>query len=127
MGVSPNVATLCLPDILNVTVRSCAFGGFSGNVNLFVESGLPAGSTYQFSKPILGPNEESNLSLDLRNLTGKASLKLVIAAITPAGDTLRDELNVNAIKNDFSDGSLLSPFRSERGLTETPLFRWKKR
>ncbi|MCC6843882.1 MAG: proprotein convertase P-domain-containing protein [Saprospiraceae bacterium] len=126
MGVSPNVATLCLPDILNVTVRSCAFGGFSGNVNLFVESGLPAGSTYQFSKPILGPNEESNLSLDLRNLTGKASLKLVIAAITPAGDTLRDELNVNAIKNDFSDGSLLSPFRSERGLTETPLFRWKK-
>ena len=126
MGVTPNLTTLCLPDELKVNVRTCAFGGFTGDLNLFVESGLPAGSTYRFEKSTIGSSDQTNLIMDLRNLSDKTDLKVTVAAVTPAGDTLRDELNIQVISNDFQDEGLLTPVSGSSGANETPLFTWQK-
>ncbi|MBK7233582.1 MAG: hypothetical protein IPH93_15290 [Saprospiraceae bacterium] len=126
MGVTPNLVNLCLPDKLSLDIRSCAFAGFTGDLQLFVESGLPAGASYQFEKTTIGADDASKILIDLNNLTEKTSFTMTIAAVTPAGDTLRDQVQVNVVSNDFSDEILLTPASGTGGATETPLFRWTK-
>ncbi|MEP7194942.1 MAG: reprolysin-like metallopeptidase [Saprospiraceae bacterium] len=126
MGVTPNVVNVCLPQLAEVKIKSCSFGGFKGNLNVFIESGLPVGSSYTFGKTNLTEDDETTLILDINNLTTKSTINLIIAAITPNGDTLRDELLVNAIKNDFSDQQLLFPINGARNVLETPVFHWVK-
>ncbi|MBK9629491.1 MAG: proprotein convertase P-domain-containing protein [Saprospiraceae bacterium] len=126
MGVTPNLVNLCLPDKLKLDIRSCAFAGFTGDLQLFVENGLPSGASYQFEKNTIGADDASKILIDLNNLTEKTSFTLTIAAVTPAGDTLRDQVQVNVVSNDFSDEILLTPASGTGGATETPLFRWTK-
>ena len=126
MGVTPNVINVCLPQVAEVKIKSCSFGNYIGQLILFIESGLPQGSTYTFGKTNLSESDETTLKINVNNLTSKTEVKLVIAAITPNGDTLRDGLIINAIKNDFSDLKLLSPASGSRNVIETPMFTWNK-
>lgn len=126
MGITPNLATLCLPDELSVDVKTCSFGGFTGDLQLFLESGLPSGASYQFEKNTIGAADQTKLKIDLKNLKDKTDVQLVVAAITPAGDTLRDEVRIQVISNDFTDQQLVGPIASARAIKESPLFRWKK-
>lgn len=126
MGVTPNVVNICLPQFVEVKVKSCSFGGYKGDLKLFIESGLPQGSSYRFEKSSISESDETKLIVDANNLTTKNTFTLIVAGITQAGDTLRDFLVINAIKNDFSDQVLLVPANGARGVTETPVFRWKK-
>ncbi|NOT37497.1 MAG: T9SS type A sorting domain-containing protein, partial [Saprospiraceae bacterium] len=125
-GVTPNVINLCLPQLAEIKLKSCSYGNYKGNLNLFIESGLPQGSTYRFEKSGISESEETKLVIDVNNLTSKSTLNLVIGAITPEGDTLRDNLVINAINNDFSDQALLTPQNGSVSVIETPVFRWKK-
>ncbi len=126
MGVTPNVVNICLPQIAEVKVNTCSFGGYKGDLKLFIESGLPQGSTYKFEKSSLNESEETKLSIDVNNLTVRSTINIVVAAITPQGDTLRDNLVIYAIKNEFSDQALISPLNGAKAVIETPIFRWKK-
>jgi len=125
-GVAPNLVNVCLPDNANILIKSCSFGGFTGNLNLFIESGLPQGSTYQFAKNNIGPTDETNLLINLNNLTSKGNFDVVIAAITPNGDTLRDHVIISAIKNDFTDQKLVWPLNGSKNNLEIPYFKWVK-
>lgn len=126
MGLTPNVVNVCLPQVVEVKIRSCSFGSYSGQLKLFVESGIPQGSTYQFAKEQLSSSDETTLSINANNLTQKSSFLVTVGAVTEQGDTLRDQLTVNAIKNDFSDQKLLYPQNGNKDVLETPLFKWNK-
>ncbi|MBK9271320.1 MAG: T9SS type A sorting domain-containing protein [Saprospiraceae bacterium] len=126
MGVTPNLVNVCLPDQLSLDIRSCAFAGYTGDLQLFVESGLPAGANYQFEKSTIGADDQTKIVIDLNSIQERTSFNMVIAAITPAGDTLRDQIIVNVVSNDFSDELLLTPSSGSGGAIETPLFRWSK-
>lgn len=126
MGVTPNVVNLCLPQIAEVKIKSCAFGGYKGELKLFVESGIPQGSTYRFEKSNITEADETKFILDINNITTKGTYDVIIGAVTAKGDTLYDKLVVNAIKNEFSDQALLSPLNGAKAVVETPVFRWKK-
>lgn len=126
MGVVPNVLNVCLPQLAQVKIKSCSFGNYSGKLKLFIEAGLPQGTTYSFGKTELSESDETDLSIDANNLLTKSNFTITVAAITSQGDTLRDELTINAIKNDFSDQQLIYPKNGERNIIETPVFHWLK-
>lgn len=126
VSISPLKAKLCLPEKLVIDAKSCAFGNFSGGVKLFVEKGAPVGSNITFSKTDLNATDQSNITIDMNNLTTGGNYVITIAAVTSTGDTIRNDVEVQVIKNDFSDYSLISPNNGSKGLTETPTLRWVK-
>ncbi len=126
MGVTPNIVNVCLPQLADVKIKSCSFGGYKGNLNLFIENTLPAGVQYSFGKNTLTESDETTLKVDANTLTSKNTFEIIVAAVTPSGDTLRDKLIINAIKNDFSDQRLLSPGNGAVNVLETPVLRWQK-
>ena len=64
--------------------------------------------------------------INLNNLTSKGNFDVVIAAITPNGDTLRDHVIISAIKNDFTDQKLVWPLNGSKNNLEIPYFKWVK-
>ncbi len=126
LGVSPLKVKYCIPSSLSLQIRTCAFGGFQGSLNLFLESGLPAGSTFTFSKTNLTNSDQATLMLDLNNLTSKQEFTIVIGAVLQNGDTLRELVDIEVINNNFSDQKLISPTNGSKGLGEAPVFKWVK-
>lgn len=124
--ISPKKAKICLPNKLELKAKSCAFGNFNGKLNLIIEKGVPQGSTVSFSKSTIDATDQASLSIDMNNLNSRGNYEITVGAITPNGDTIRQVVEVEVIKNEFNDQALLSPHDGAYGLSETPVLRWKK-
>lgn len=123
-GVAPNALKFCVPSQTDISIRSCATKGLSGDVQLFIESGLPDNSRYNFAKSSIDVNEVSNLHLDFSDVKTSGIYRLVIAAVTPLGDTLREEIEMDLVSIDYSDLKTVYPADGLSGLNQSIQFSW---
>jgi hypothetical protein len=124
--ISPKKAKLCLPNNLEIDAKTCAFGNFNGNVKLFIEKGVPSGSTVSFSKSELSSTDQSKVTINMNNLTSGGNYTITVGAITSTGDTIRENIDIQVIKNEFTDQQLLLPADGATSQIETPVFHWRK-
>lgn len=123
-SINPLNKKICLPEVINLDISTCAQGNFNGTVNAYVESGLPNGSTANFSKTSFNNNDNGKLELNLNNLTRSQEVNIVVAGISNNGDTIRQVINLDVVKNDFADQALLSPVNGLHAVKTIPTFNW---
>ena len=124
VGLSPNSARLCLPDVFTTEILTSAYGGYSGNLDLDVVDGLPAGATYTFDKSIIEASENTNLTIDMTNVTDRDDVVITVRAISEGGDTLYREINLDIVSNDYSLLTTEGPADGAQGVIQSPDFTW---
>ncbi len=125
-GVSPNNLTFCVPNSTDIQIRTCASSNFSGNVQLYVESGLPDDARYNFQNSTLEANDQTILHLDFSDVRTSGITNLVIAAVTSAGDTIREVIRLDLVSVDYSDLKTIYPANGLSGLSQSIEFQWNR-
>ena len=123
-GVAPNTLKFCVPNQTDIAIRSCATNGLSGDVQLYIESGLPDNAKFNFEKSNIDVNDITNLHLDFSDVRISGIYHLIVAAVTPLGDTLREEIELDLVSIDFSDLKTVYPADGLSGLTQSIQFTW---
>ena len=126
VGLIPNSGVVCLPDVFTTEIRSSTWGGYQGNVELDIISGIPQGGQYSFTNASLELSQNTNLNLDFSNVTEEGEFELIIRAIGENQDTIYRSLNVRTVSNNFSALQTLSPADGSHGTTQSPSFSWPK-
>lgn len=122
-GVSPNNLKFCVPSQANIDIRSCA-SNLNGDLQLFVESGLPDKAIANFEKSTMNVSDQTKLHLDFSNVNTSGVSHLIVAAVTPNGDTLREDITLDLVSVDFSDLKTIYPADGLSGLNQSIEFKW---
>jgi hypothetical protein len=125
-GVSPSNLTFCVPNSTDIQIRTCATSSFNGDVQLFVESGLPDKASYSFQKSTLNATDNTVLHLDFSQVVSSGISNLVVAAVTSSGDTLREVIQLDLVSVDYSDLKTVYPADGLSGLAQTIEFQWNR-
>ena len=123
-GVSPNKLKFCVPNSTDIDITACATAGFGGNVRLYVESGLPDKGLYRFENNTIGVDGSTKLHLDFSEVRNPGISNLVVVAISPNGDTLREEIELDLVSIDYSDLKTVFPASGLAGLSQAIEFKW---
>lgn len=123
-GVSPNSARVCLPEIFSTEILASAFGGYTGQLELDVVSGLPANATFSFDKSVIDASENTILNIDLTNVTDDDDTVIEIQAVNEFGDTLIREVYLDIVRSDFSALEAVFPADGMQGIEQSPTLEW---
>ena len=123
-AVSPNTIGACLPAMVSTNIETAAFGGFQGQVDLDIVSGLPSGATYSFDETTVDAGQSTTLNIDLTNVTDDANTVIVVQAMGDNGETIEQQLNLNITRSDFSGLAVVDPLDGTQGVEQTPDFSW---
>lgn len=125
-GVSPSSFVFCIPDKIDLDIQSCAFGNNSGNLRLMLDGNLPVGAVHQFENDILPLIGNTKLRLDFSNVAENGVYQFDVIAITEAGDTIREPIEIDLINVNFSDLKTITPASGLAGLPQSLEFKWTK-
>lgn len=122
-GVAPSSLRVCVPTKTDIQIQSCA-AKITGNMQVYVESGLPDNASYRFDQNAFDVNGSNVLHLDFTNVVTSGINTLVITAITPNGDTLRESIELDLVSVDYSSVKTVYPADGLSGLAQSIEFKW---
>ncbi len=123
-GVSPSSFVFCIPNSIDLDIKSCSFGSSSGQLRLMVGDGLPTGTQYLFSQDLIQVGQQSKLNLDFSKVDVNGIYQFEVFAITDKGDTLRELVELDLVNVNFSDLKTLYPANGLSDVPQTLEFRW---
>ena len=121
---SPKDQQVCLPNNAVIELTTSSLLDYDSLISFTVLSGLPAGATANFSNNPITPSENTNLTIDMAEVTEEASFSIVLQAIAPSADTSYRTIVINTISNDFSEFAISSPSDGSSGISALPTFSW---
>lgn len=123
-GVSPSSFVFCIPNSIDLDIKSCSFGASNGQLKLAVGNGLPAGTEFQFSNEVVSVGQQAKLRLDFSKVDANGLYQFEVFAITDAGDTLRELVELDLVNVNFSDLKTIYPANGISGVPQTLEFKW---
>ncbi len=120
-----NYAEVCLPETVTATFTAGSVLDYAEPVSLSVDStALPIGLVATFDNTQILPGQTARLTLDLEGVT--ASDRVIVPVIVAAEglDTVRREIILDVVANDFSDLVLAGPADGTEGIVLTTDFDW---
>ena len=120
-----NYASVCLPETLTATFTAGSVLGYADPVSLFVDTTeLPDGLAATFDNVQILPGQTASLTIDLEQVT--VSDRIVLPVMVASGDldTVRREIILDVVANDFSDLALAGPTDGTEGIVLTTDFDW---
>ncbi|HEX5624746.1 MAG TPA: cadherin-like domain-containing protein, partial [Saprospiraceae bacterium] len=123
-GLAPSTLKFCVPSTTDIAIRVCSSKELSGDLQLAIESGLPDNAAYEFDRSVVGLNDETTLRLDFSDVRISGIYKVVVIGVTPSGDTLRKEIELDLVSIDYSDLQTVFPATGLSGLSQSLEFKW---
>ncbi|MBK8954555.1 MAG: T9SS type A sorting domain-containing protein [Saprospiraceae bacterium] len=123
-GVAPSDFVFCIPNSIDLDIQACTFGSASGNLRLLLGNGLPDGAVYQFENDQLPGSGSTKLKLDFTNVEASGIYRVEVLAITDAGDTLREWIDMDLVNVNFTDLKTIYPASGLAGLPQSVEFKW---
>ncbi|MDX1684062.1 MAG: M12 family metallo-peptidase [Saprospiraceae bacterium] len=124
LGLSPNSAKICLPDVFTAEIEASSLGGYQGSLTLEVVDGLPAEATHSFSSNTIDATGTSTLIIDLTEVTENLSTTVVVEAIGDNGDTLKRNIELTIVRSDFSSLEAMEPSDGSAGVGQNTQLVW---
>lgn len=125
LGLSENSARICLPDIFTTELLTTSVGGFQGQLEFDIISGVPNGATYQFENQIIDVSQSTNLQIDFTNVTESSKSTIVVRAISDQQDTIYRNIELDIVRNDFSQLTANYPNDGIQGVEQSPILEWE--
>ncbi|PPK85130.1 putative secreted protein (Por secretion system target) [Neolewinella xylanilytica] len=120
-----NYASVCLPESLTATFTAGSVLGYAEPISLSVDSALlPAGMEVSFDDAQILPGQTARLTLDLENVTVSDRIIVPVLVTSGGADTVRREIVLDVVANDFSDLALAGPPDGTEGIVLTTDFEW---
>jgi subtilisin-like proprotein convertase family protein len=123
---APAAIKVCQPQDGVASIKAIGFGGLTGDIQMSILSGVPAGVAATFAKNILAPGETTTLTINSAGLVGSTTLDIILRAIAPGVDTIDRAITVQYVGGNINNIKILTPADG----TETsalPRFTWEKK
>ncbi len=115
---------VCLPSAGLVKIKTNSLDSFSNKITFEVVSGLPQGAVAKFTANDLSPTENTELTLDMTNVTKAGIYTIKVRGRATGADTLYRTVTMNVVSNNFSDLAIISPNGTPTEST-LPTLQWK--
>lgn len=126
-GMSENTAAICLPDQFSSTIYTASVLGFNNPANLEIVPGnLPASASVSLSATTLVPGAQSELLVDLNDVTEAGTFQFQLRLTAENADTILFTVTITTYTNDFSSMALQSPLDGSTDLVQSQVLRWAK-
>ncbi|MEL6923969.1 MAG: reprolysin-like metallopeptidase, partial [Bacteroidota bacterium] len=124
LGISSNYEQVCLPASAKINLITSSLLAYDSLVSLSVVSDLPEGANITFTKNPIVPGEQTEMTIDMENVTGNQVFDVVLQAVAPNTDTAYRSITLDVVSNDFSSFQMLGPDDGSSGLSGLPMFNW---
>lgn len=125
LGLLSNSAKICLPDVFETEVLASSLGGYQGNIELDIISGLPSGATVDFGQSTISADGgSSDIVIDMTNVTDNGVFDVTLQAIGENGDTTERIITLETVNSDFSALATDSPADGEVGVGQNATLSW---
>ena len=120
-----SIPLYCLPaDPLTFDVSTVALQDYAMPVSLSLAGDLPAGASATFASEELTPGENTTLTIDLGDFSGRDTFQLQLQGTTDDLGTFERELYFIAVSTDFLGMELQMPANGTEGVFLTTDFSW---
>ena len=124
LATSVRYQAVCLPEVLDIAVRSSSILGFSEVINLEVDRGnLPDDVDLRLSEASVIPGETARLMVDLGGINFNGELTFAVLGITDQ-DTARRSITLDVTDTDYGDLETLTPEEGSEGIILSTTFDW---
>jgi subtilisin-like proprotein convertase family protein len=124
LQLSPYLQTGCIPEMVQLRIKTESLLGFNEPVTLSVTSGLPPGAIAYFDQPTLFPPGEATLFIETADVTKGGTYLLQIQAQTTSGLSLLRPAELILVRNDYSSLQATAPVSGSSSVGSSPLLQW---
>ncbi|MBP6184603.1 MAG: proprotein convertase P-domain-containing protein [Saprospiraceae bacterium] len=124
LQVSPYLQTGCLPETVQLRIKTESLLGFNEPVSLSIVSGLPPGATAYFDQATLLPPAEATLYIETAEVTKGGTYLIQIQAQSSSGVSLFRPAELILVRNDFSSLQATAPVSGSSAVGSSPLLKW---
>jgi len=121
---TPSFASICLPDLPTVKLKTLGFAGIEGDVDFSVIGGLPDDVLVTFDNPSVAIGDSTTVSFDFTDVPNSATYEIEIQAIVEGVDTFSRPVTLFITDTDHSSLTGVLPQDGQAGLQPLPEFAW---
>lgn len=115
----------CIPNNTDIEIKTYAYGGLEGMVEIKVKNELPEGVNYSFSKPSVAAGESTTLTLSPEANVVSQEFEIIIEALVNGVDTVTTTYPVRITNDDHSEIAFIKPAVDATGISVNTDFNWK--
>ena len=107
-----------------IQFSTAPLAGFEDMITFELVDGLPPGATYQFTSNPIDAGSGSSIIVDLSNVQVDGNFVVNLIGYAEGIDTLARSFELELLRNDFSQLSLLTPTNGDNGVPSNAVFSW---
>ncbi len=124
MDVAESSKNACLPESVTYDFSTVGFSGLTEKVSFEIISGLPEGAVATFVKNEINAGENTQLNINLENVTGTADYEIMVRSYIEGIDTIERVIRLGITSTDIDHVALLSPVDGISGVGPTQNYNW---
>jgi subtilisin-like proprotein convertase family protein len=124
---SDNNIKICQPDLGKVTFTTQGLGGFTGDVQFRISSGLPAGITASLTADKVKAGETSDLLINTDNVVGNINGQVIVKAFADDLDTVTSIINFSVEGGNINNVNTIAPANGAESVSGLPSFNWNRK
>jgi len=124
MDVAESSKNACLPESVTYDFSTVGFSGLTEKVSFEIISGLPEGAVATFVKNEINAGENTQLNINLQNVTGTADYEIMVRSYIEGIDTIERVIRLGITSTDIDHVALLSPVDGISGVGPTQNYNW---
>lgn len=122
-----NNIKICQPDQGKITFTTQGLGGFTGDVQFKIESGVPAGVGVSLTSSKVKAGETSDLIINTDNVVGNIAGQVIIKAFADGLDTVTNIINFSVEGGNINNVNTLLPANGAESVSGLPVFNWNRK